>query len=77
MPAKLAALTISDQLRELIRDGRLSVVEISRAAEVDPGVIHRFLSGQRSITFTTADRLAEVLNLRLVEGRGAGRPRKG
>ena len=43
----------------------LSVYELGAAAAVDRSVLSRFLSGKRTITLDTADRLAEVLKLRI------------
>jgi transcriptional regulator with XRE-family HTH domain len=59
--------TLSDQLREVILARRISAYELGRAAGVAAPVIQRFLNGQRSLTLTTVDRLAEVLRLRIVE----------
>jgi plasmid maintenance system antidote protein VapI len=61
--------TLSDQLRERIGDARVSVYDLAAAAAVDRSILSRFLRGERTITLETADRLARVLKLRLVEGR--------
>ena len=71
MPA--TARTVSDQLRDAIRDCGFSVRELGKQADVDDGIIHRFLADQRGLTTATIDRLAEALGLRLVESRGRGR----
>jgi hypothetical protein len=47
---------------------------VARLADVDPGVVSRFLAGVRDIRLATADRLAAALGVRLVEvGQGGGR----
>jgi plasmid maintenance system antidote protein VapI len=61
--------SLSDQLRERIAAAGPSVYELARDAGVDRSVLSRFLAGQRTITLETADRLAKVLKLRLVESR--------
>lgn len=68
-----AARSLSDQLRDAIRDSGLSVREIGRRADVDPGQLHRFLGQERGLTTDTLDRIAAALGLRLVE---APRPRR-
>ena len=60
--------SLSEQLRELIAAGP-SAYELARDAGVDRSVLSRFLAGKRTITLETADRLAKVLKLRLVECR--------
>jgi plasmid maintenance system antidote protein VapI len=61
--------SLSDQLRELIAEAGPSVYELARDAGVDRSVLSRFLAGERTITLETADRLAKLLKLRLVECR--------
>ena len=65
--------SVSQQLRDAIGDCGLSVRELGRRAEVDPGQIHRFLGATRGLTTETVDRLAAELGLRLVEQRSAPR----
>jgi plasmid maintenance system antidote protein VapI len=67
--------TISDQLRDSIRDSGLSVRELGKRADVDAGMIHRFLADERGLTTPSVDRLAEALGLRLAEARGRARAR--
>jgi hypothetical protein len=54
-------------LREIIEARGLTAYAAARMAEVDPGVVSRFLAGERDIRMGTADRLAVALGLRLVE----------
>jgi len=60
--------TISEQLRERIATSQLSPYELAEASGVDRSVLSRFLTGKRSLTLDTVDKLADVLKLRL-EGR--------
>jgi transcriptional regulator with XRE-family HTH domain len=58
--------TISDQLRNVIHS-RATAYATAKAAGVNPGTVSRFLSGKRSITLDTLDKIALALDLRLVE----------
>ncbi len=60
--------TLSKALREAIRSSDKSVYQIAKAADVSQIVVSRFLSGERDIRMETADRLAEVLGLKLETG---------
>jgi plasmid maintenance system antidote protein VapI len=60
--------TISEQLRDRITTSPLSPYELAEASGVDRSVLSRFLTGKRSLTLDTVNKLAAVLNLRL-EGR--------
>jgi plasmid maintenance system antidote protein VapI len=68
MARRKKTTTISEQLRERIATSKLSPYELAQAAGVDRSVLSRFLTGKRSLTLDTVDKLADVLNLRL-EGR--------
>ena len=66
---------ISRQLREVIRGRGMTAYALGQRADIDPGIIQRFLNEERDIKLDTLDRLADVLGLRLAEGsRGRGRP---
>jgi hypothetical protein len=66
-PRSLSRHTLSGQLRDVIESRGLSAYALGKLAEVDPGVVSRFLTGERDIRMETADRLAVALGLRLVE----------
>jgi len=57
--------TISEQLRDRITTSQLSPYELAEASGVDRSVLSRFLTGKRSLTLDTVDKLAEVLKLQL------------
>jgi transcriptional regulator with XRE-family HTH domain len=66
--------TVSQQLRDVIDSRGLTPYAVAKLADVDPGVIARFASGQRDIRLQTLDRIAAALGLRLVEvGRSKAR----
>ena len=57
--------SLSEALRQAIRESDKSVDEVANDAGVSPIVISRFLSGERDIRMATADKLADVLGLKL------------
>ena len=59
--------SLSDQLREIIRQSPHSRYAICKAAGLDPGHMHKFVHGTGRLTNDTIDRLGEVLGLRLVQ----------
>lgn len=75
MPAA-AARTFSDQIRDAIRECGMPVAQLGRLADVDHGVIHRFLADDRGLTTATLDKLADALGIRVVGGRATPRNRK-
>lgn len=57
---------LSEALKRSIRASEMTVYEIAKRSGVSQIVISRFLSGERDIRMATADRLADVLGLKLV-----------
>ena len=57
--------SLSEALRSAIRQSALSADEIAEKAKVSPMIIARFMSGERDIHLETADRLADVLGVKL------------
>ena len=53
-------------LQRAIKDSGLSQGEIARRADIDVGMVNRFLHGSRGITLATAERLAESLGFELI-----------
>ena len=70
--AKHAARTspdsLSESLKQAIRDSEHSEYQIAKAAGVSQIVISRFLSGERDIRMATADKVADALGLKLGVG---------
>ncbi len=60
--------SLSQGLRVAIQKSGRSVYQISKEANVSQIVISRFLSGERDIRMETADRLADVLGLKIKAG---------
>ena len=60
---------VSKALREAIIECGRPLTHIAKEAEIDSAAVIRFVNGQRSLTLTSADRLAVVLGRRLVQGR--------
>ena len=56
---------IEMQLREAIRSSGMTCYEIAKRAGVTNSQLSLFLSGQRSLTLTSAAKIARVLGLEL------------
>jgi transcriptional regulator with XRE-family HTH domain len=66
-PRPTTPLTISDQLRAIIVDSGKTAYAVGKLADVDPGVVQRFLTGERDLRVATLDKLAAALGLRLCQ----------
>jgi len=60
--------SMTETLKRAIRDSRRSLPEIAAEAGVSRDMLDQFLAGQRDIPMTVADRLADVLGLKLTVG---------
>ena len=58
--------TFSEQLRKIIEDSELSRNQLCKAAQLDPSHLHRFVHGTGRLTNDSIDKIADVLNIRLV-----------
>ena len=56
-------MSLSSELRDRLKATGLSANEIARRSKVPQPVISRFLRGERDLTLTTVERLAEFLGL--------------
>lgn len=63
--ASKAPQSLSEALKQAIRDSDDTEYQIAQRAGVSQIVISRFLSGERDIRMATADKLANSLGLRL------------
>jgi transcriptional regulator with XRE-family HTH domain len=59
--------SLSWQMHDIVASRGLTAYRLGKLAGVDPGVIQRWMNGERDIRMETADRIADVLRLRLVE----------
>ena len=57
---------LSDPLREAIGESGKTVHRLAKQAKVSAIVLQQFLDGQRDLRLATAERLAQVLGLKLV-----------
>lgn len=64
---------LSDQIRKAIDRSDMSKYAICKAAEIDQSVMSRFMARKAGMTLESLDRLAAVLDLRIVSGRKARR----
>ena len=66
MAKKASFPKVSDQLRDIIRDCGLSRYEIAKQTGIDQSALTRFMSGERGLSMTALDTLAEHLELDIV-----------
>lgn len=64
-PTAAKRTTIADQLRKAIEDSGQSVYALAKAADIAQPVLHRFYTGERDLTLTTADKLLVYFELEL------------
>jgi hypothetical protein len=57
---------LSEPLRKAIKRSRKSVRRLAEEANVSAVVLNQFLAGQRDLRLSTAEKLVELLGLRLV-----------
>lgn len=58
--------SISGALREAIKESGLTCYAISKRSGVAESALSRFMSGERSLSLDTVERLADVLGAELV-----------
>ena len=58
--------TFTEQLQQAIEDSGLSRYRISQKSGVEQSALSRFLSGERGLSTSSLDKLAELLDLELV-----------
>ena len=57
---------ITERIQEAIRSGGMSRYAISKVTGIDQGLLCRFLKGQSSLSFETADKVLDALGLEIV-----------
>jgi hypothetical protein len=65
--ASAPKLSLSSKLLESIKKSGLTIYALAQHSKVDEAAIRRFISGERSLSLNSADRLCDYLGLRLVE----------
>src|SRR5688572_29459455 len=70
MGESIVLVSLSTSLRDAIKGSGRSLNALARSAEMDPSQLARFVSGDRTLTLDSADRLALSLNLVLVPKKG-------
>ena len=58
-------MSLSDQLKTIIRNSGKSLYEIAKRSGVGLPVLFRFMAGQRDIRLATANKLVDYLDLEL------------
>ena len=57
---------ITERIQEAIRSAAMSRYAISKATGIDQGLLCRFLKGQSSLSFETADKVLDALGLEIL-----------
>lgn len=70
MPRKL---TVSEQLRQHIRQVDSSQRQLAFKIGVDPAVLSKFLNGQSGLSLEVIDRLGELLELTVTSAKTTGK----
>ncbi len=70
-------MTMSDQVRQAIKQCGLTRYAISKQTSLTEGALSRFMSGQRDMTLRTLETIAQVIGVRLVVGRPRRRKKGG
>ena len=73
MKRKTDKSNIEEQLRQAIKDSKISRYRISQLTGVAASQLSVFVSGKRTLTLTTAAKVAEVLGMKLVEDKKKGK----
>ena len=68
-------MDIEEQLRQAILNAPISRADIARQTGVAEAVLSNFVNRKRSVTMTTAAKLAKALRLELMPGRRAKKGR--
>ena len=66
---------LSDQLRQAVMEGKLSVYAVAKEAGIPEPSLHRFIHGTRGLTLDTADKLAAYFSMRLTRPVKPKRPK--
>jgi transcriptional regulator with XRE-family HTH domain len=64
--------SLTDQIREAVKNSGLSQQQICEQAGIDKGSLSRFVTGERGLSFSHLDKLAEVLGLRITTTKRKG-----
>ena len=62
----------SDQIRRAIRTSGMTQYALAKRSDLTRGGISRFMAGDRDMNLRTLDKLAPVLNVRIVIARNKG-----
>lgn len=67
-------MDLQDQLKQAIEDSELTLYRVAKGSGIAYQVLHRFVSGERDLTLTTASKLADYFGMRLTRPK---RPKNG
>ncbi len=63
--------TLTDQIREAVQRSKVTHYEICRQTGIDKSSMSKFFSGERGLSLTHLDELAELQGLRITSTRKA------
>jgi hypothetical protein len=63
--------TLTDQIREAVRQSELSHYEMCRQTRIDKASMSRFINGHGGLSLANLDKLADLLGLRITSTRKA------
>jgi transcriptional regulator with XRE-family HTH domain len=69
-------MSISEELKSAIKASKETRYAIAVNSKVDHAVLRRFMSGERDIKLSTAERLAQYLGLELKKSSSKPKPKK-
>ena len=62
---KITPRTIANRLRKAVTDSRMTVNAVAVKSGVPQPVLYRFMRGERDLTLTTAQKLADYFGLEM------------
>ena len=65
---KEIAMTLSEQVREAIRECGMTVYQLAFVVKVEETSLRRFLNGETGLSQAAIDRIGEALKLKLTRG---------
>ena len=69
-------MSLTEQLREAIVGSGLTLYAVAKRTDLPYAVVHRFVSGRRGLSLASADKLADLFQMRLTRPKRIGRGRK-
>lgn len=75
MGKRKVRIPVSESLRKAIQESGLSLYRVAKDAGIGYASLHRFMSGERSVSLDVFDRICESLGLELVAAQPKPKPK--